>query len=105
MTLLPNQASDRQHQVAAVGRRNLAPRSGKSIDIDPRRADHDPSILSPLEQQSLARPLRSRQEQIGVRERLSPISSGAHVAISISEGQRLPDREHELEAELALVAG
>ena len=103
MPFLPHQSpgGEDHRRVAARG----AGRGGEARDIDARRADADPPGRSALEQQRGARALRRGEEEIGGRERLAAIGPRSHVAVGVDEGDRLPGREDEPEAETRLQRG
>jgi hypothetical protein len=98
--LLPDEPAHRQHEVPAALRRRRRARGGEAVDVDAGRADHHPLGRCSLEEQRVAGAGGRRHEQVGRRQHVAPVAPRAHVAVGVEQRQRLPDRQHELEAEL-----
>src|SRR6185436_6617598 len=102
MALLPDEPPRRDDEMAFGGSRLC---TAEALDVDAGIRDVDPLGRRTLEQQTPARALGRRQEEIRVLERVATVSAAPGGTERVSKRDRLPDREHEPEAEPLLQRG
>ncbi len=71
----------------------------EALDVDARRADLDSLRRTPSSSERVGRPSVVGRNRSGGREHAAPVAARTDVAVGADERQRLPDREHEPEAE------
>ena len=70
--------------------------------VDPGRRDLDSLVRNSFEQERVTGAVGRSEEEIDARDRLAPLPAAAEAPVGVAERDRLPDGEHEPEAELRL---
>ena len=77
----------------------------KQLHVSAGRTHADTAGVGSLEQQRHTGALGGGEEEVGLLEHDPAVGAGSDVAVRIEEGDRLPDGQDELVAQLALVLG